>query len=91
MKQKIKKKKKNQTRLISSVQFILSVVSDSWWPHGLQHALQASLSITSSRSLTHLMHFIEAELWVLDTWRVSQALYFLILGKGSVADMLGPA
>ena len=38
----------------SSVQFSCSVVSDSLRPHGLQHA-QASLSITSSRSLLKLM------------------------------------
>ena len=34
---------------VSSVQFSCSVVSDSLWPHGLQHG-QASLSITNSRS-----------------------------------------
>ena len=36
----------------SSVQFSRSVMSDSLWPHGMQHA---SLSITSSRSLLKLM------------------------------------
>ena len=39
----------------SSVQFSHSVVSDSLWPHGLQQARQASLSITSSRSPLKLM------------------------------------
>ena len=39
----------------SSVQFSCSVVSDSLQPHGLQHARQASLSITNSRSLPKLM------------------------------------
>ena len=34
----------------SSVQFSRSVVSDSLWPHGLQHA-KASLPITNSQSL----------------------------------------
>ena len=37
-----------------SVQFSLSVLSDSLWPHGLQY-LQASLSITNSWSLLKLM------------------------------------
>ena len=37
----------------SSVQFSCSVVSNSLWPHGLQH--QASLSITNSWSLLKLM------------------------------------
>ena len=37
-----------------SVQFRCSVVSDSLWPHGLQHC-QASLSVTNSRSLLKLM------------------------------------
>ena len=37
-----------------SVQFSLSVLSDSLWPHGLQY-LQASLSITDSWSLLKLM------------------------------------
>jgi len=36
-------------------QFSSSVVSDSLQPHGLQHASQASLSITESRSLLKLM------------------------------------
>ena len=43
------------TRLISSVQFSRSVVSDSLWPHGLYVACQASLSITNSGSLPKLM------------------------------------
>ena len=38
-----------------SVQFSRSVVSDSLHLHGLQHYLQASLSITNSRSLLKLM------------------------------------
>ena len=38
-----------------SVQFSPSVVSDSLWPHGLQHGLCNSLSITSSQSLLKLM------------------------------------
>ena len=38
------------------VQFSLSVVSDSLWPHGLQPAAcQASLSVTNSWSLLRLM------------------------------------
>ena len=37
-----------------SVQFSHSVVSNSLWPHGLQH-IQPSLSITNSRSLLRLM------------------------------------
>ena len=37
---------------VDSVQFSRSVVSDSLWPHGLQHA---SLSITNSWSLLKLM------------------------------------
>ena len=41
--------------LLSSVQFSCSVVSDSLPPHELQHELQASLSITSSRSSPKLM------------------------------------
>ena len=39
----------------SSVLFSHSVVSDSLWPYKLQHARQASLSITNSRSLPKLM------------------------------------
>ena len=39
---------------IISVQFSHSVVSDSLWPHGLQHARLTSLSITNSRSLPKL-------------------------------------
>ena len=39
--------------MVSSVQFIRSVVSDSLRPHELQH--QASLSITNSRSSLRLM------------------------------------
>ena len=42
-----------------SVQFSHSVVSDSLRPHGLQHARQASLSITNSQSLLKLT-FIES-------------------------------
>ena len=38
--------------MVSSVQFSRSLVSDSLWPHELQHA---SLSITNSRSLPKLM------------------------------------
>ena len=41
-----------------SVQFSHSVVSDSLWPHRLQHTRQASLSSTNSQSLLKLM-FIE--------------------------------
>ena len=41
--------------IFSSVQFSLSVVSDSLRPHGLHAARQASLSITSSRSSLKLM------------------------------------
>ena len=41
--------------MFSSVQFSRSVMSDSLRPHGLQHGLQASLSITNSRSLLRLM------------------------------------
>ena len=40
---------------VLSVQFSCSVVSDSLWPHELQHARQASLSITSSQNLPRLM------------------------------------
>ena len=43
----------------SSVQFSHSVVSDSLWPHELQHTRPASLSITNSRSLLRLM-FIQS-------------------------------
>ena len=39
--------------LLSSVQFSCSVVSDSLWPHELQHA--SSLSITNSWSFLKLM------------------------------------
>ena len=39
--------------IISSVQFIYSVVFDSLWPHRLQHA--GSLPITNSQSLLKLM------------------------------------
>ena len=42
------------TLQFSSVQFSHSVVSDSLRPHGLQHARQASLSITNSQSLLKL-------------------------------------
>ena len=38
----------------NSVQFSRSVMSDSLWPHGLQHP-RASLSFTNSRSLLKLM------------------------------------
>ena len=41
--------------IFSSVQFSLSVVSDSLWLHGPQHARPPSLSITNSRSLPKLM------------------------------------
>ena len=41
-------------RVLSSVQFSHSVVSDSLRPHGLQHT-KASLSITNSQSLLKLM------------------------------------
>ena len=41
--------------LFSSVQFSRSVVSDSLWPHGLQHARPPCLIITNSRSLLKLM------------------------------------
>ena len=44
----------------SSVQFIHSVMSNSSWPHELQHA-KASLSITNSRTLPKLM---STELWM---------------------------
>ena len=47
-----------ESRQFSSVQFSRSVVSDSLQPHELQHACQASLSITNSRSSPKLM-FIE--------------------------------
>ena len=40
---------------LSSVQFSRSVLYDSLRPHDLQHARQASLSITNSRSLLKLM------------------------------------
>ena len=39
---------------IVSVQFSCSAVSDSLWPHGLQAARQASLSITNSQGLLKL-------------------------------------
>ena len=39
---------------LASVQFSLSVVSNCFWLHGLQHA-QASLSITNSQSFLKLM------------------------------------
>ena len=39
----------------SSVQFSHSVMSNSWQPHGLQSACQASLSITDSWRLPKLM------------------------------------
>ena len=38
-----------------SVQFSYSVMSHSFRPHGLQHGLQASLSIMNSQSLPKLM------------------------------------
>ena len=40
--------------VFSSIQFSCSVVSNSLWPHGLQHC-QASLSITNSQSPLKLM------------------------------------
>ena len=39
----------------ASVQFSRSVVSDSLWPHELQHSRPPSLSITNSQSLLKLM------------------------------------
>jgi len=39
---------------IVAVQFSCSAVSDSLWPHGLQAARQASLSITNSQGLLKL-------------------------------------
>ena len=41
-------------RIVSSVQFSHSVVSNSLWPHGLQHA-RLPWSITNSQSLLKLM------------------------------------
>ena len=41
--------------MIRSDQISHSVMSDSLRPHGLQHGLQASLSITNSRSLLRFM------------------------------------
>ena len=40
---------------LPSVQFSRAVMSDSLWPHPLQQARQASLSITNSQSLPKLM------------------------------------
>ena len=59
-KDKKKKKKPDPSHQFSSVQSLSRVrlLVTPW----TSQALQASLSITNSRSLTHLMHFIEAEL-----------------------------
>ena len=40
--------------LLSSVQFSLSVVSDSLWPHGLQHARLPCLWMTAGAYSTHV-------------------------------------
>ena len=42
-------------QMVSSVQFSCSVMSDSFQPHGLAAACQASLSITNSQNLLKLM------------------------------------
>ena len=41
--------------LICSIQFSYSVLSNSLWPHELQHARLSSLSITNSQNLLKLM------------------------------------
>ena len=51
----------------SSVQFIHSVMSNSSWPHELQHA-KASLSITNSRTLPKLVS--------IESWMPSNHLIF---------------
>ena len=74
-----KDKKPDTSHQFSSVQSLSHVwLFEAPWTAA--HA-QASPSITNSQGLTHLMHFIKAELWVLDMWRVSQAL-FSDPGKG---------
>ena len=45
------------TTIFCSVQFSLSVVSDSLWPHGLYIACQASLSIMNSRACSNSCPF----------------------------------
>ena len=51
---RVKEVRKKHQYSISSVQFSLSVVSDSLWPHESQHARPPSLSITNSRSSLRL-------------------------------------
>ena len=46
---------KSERQIYHSVRFSHSVVSDSLWPHGLQHASPCSLSITNSWSFLRLM------------------------------------